>query len=978
MRLLPIAFALCSVSLCLPANATVTPEKERWSAFEQHQSMRAQTLLHGIEWRSIGPTVQGGRVVDIEGVPGQPYTFYVVYASGGVWKTVNNGVTFEPLTDFLATMINGDLALDPQNSQTLWLGTGEPNSSRSSYSGMGVFKSIDGGKTWQSKGLADTDRISRIVVDAKDSAHVCVAAIGRLYTAGGARGVFCTRDDGASWKNTLPAASEWTGAIDLTVDPSNPKTLYAATWERSRRPWNFVEAGKNSGVWKSTDGGDHWQRLENFPSGEGIGRIGLAVSASQPGTLYASIDNNTKLTGADIDLGDSPFSSERLKTMSKAEFLRFDEETIERFIRGSDITPEMDAKKLIGLIKSDQLSMDGLREKLYEAERALFDTEITGLQVYRSDDAGTSWHRTHTDVIRGFVSTYGYYFGQIRVAPDNPDHIAILAFPLAISNDGGKTFLPMNDNDLHADHHAWWYDPKFPQRILSGQDGGIDATYDGGKNWTRLDHQALGQSYAVTFDMAEPYNVYTGLQDNGTWKGSSRASWKDDNAWQFISGGDGMQVQVDPRDNQTVYSGYQFGFYARNGADTRPREDFDDKDPLRYNWQSPILLSSHNADVLYFGSNKLYRSMDKGETWSAISADLTSTKERGDVPFGTITTLSESTKQFGLLWAGTDDGHVQVTNDGGVSWREVSSGMPGYYVSRVAASSHVRDRAYVSVNGYREDQMTAFVYSTDDLGKTWKRIDTGLPAEPVNVVAEDPVNPDLLYVGTDRGVYVSLDRGASWQNFNNNLPNVPVHDLKVHPRERELIAGTHGRSVWIADVLPLQELSKDVQAQALKLFALEKIQYGRDWQSEPSRWFDRLEDHPKVKLTYWAKQDGAVKLTVTSSDKSNLREINLNAKRGLNTYDYDLLLEQKSALAAEAAHNAKALKKGDLKQPLPFNATPYKNAQQYGWPMLLQPGEYTLTLNADGAKAQSTLTVKPAEPLKPRRKPKFVLRGRDD
>ena len=541
--------------------------------------------------------------------------------------------------------------------------------------------------------------------------------------------------------------------------------------------------------------------------------------------------------------------------MSKEDFLAQDPEEIEDFIRGNDLDSSLDADALIAMIESDELTLDELLQELDDANANLFNSDVRGLEVWRSDDAGQTWQRTHDEPIRELVYTYGYYFGQIRVAPDDPDRIYVLGVPLVTSADGGKTFEGINGRDVHGDHQAFWIDPRFPDRVITGNDGGLDVSYDGGKSWLKLDAQPMGQFYTVAVDLADPYNIYGGLQDNGVLKGSSRSRPGLD-PWHRIGGGDGMYVQVDPRDDATTYLGSQFGYYGRIDADgsrqsVRPRDKL--KEPaLRYNWSTPILLSEHNADVLYFGANQLFRSLDQGETWKAISPDLTLSLERGDVAFATLTTVAESPEEFGLLWVGTDDGQVHVTDDGGREWMKVTDGLPkDRWVTRVEASRHERNRAYVSLSGYRDDDIASYVFVTEDLGATWTSISSGLPAEPVNVVREDPVNPEVLYCGTDRGAYVSLDRGATWQGLPAAFPNVPVHDLVVHPRERELVAGTHGRSIYVLDVLPIQELTPEIREQAVHVFAVEDVSFQRDWRSRRSPWFHDPVDEPEIQIPFW-------------------------------------------------------------------------------------------------------------------------------
>ncbi len=1003
--------ALSFVALCGLLSATAARAIEptdaptpAWDSWQQHAKLQQESLFHGLKWRSIGPMVQGGRVVDVESIPGQPYGFYVAYATGGVWKTTNNGVSFAPLSDSLPTTVSGDIAIDPNLPKRLWLGSGEPNASRSSYGGMGVFVSDDEGATFRHAGLSDVDRIARIVVHPKDSQRLCVAAIGRLYSEGGRRGVFCTRDAGANWTQSLIGTGH-TGAIDLAMDPSNPDVLYAALWDHARSAWKFSESGAGSGIHKSIDGGQTWSRLSaGLPQGKQVGRIGLALSASQPGVLYASVDNWEDLPVDEQDLGDRPLSARRLKTMSKEQFLAQDPDEIEAFIRGSDLDTELDAKSLIALIQSDELKIQDLIHALNDAEAALFNTDIRGLEIYRSDDAGANWKRTHERPLSEVTYTYGYYFGQLRVAPDDANRLYVLGMPLITSADGGKTFTGMNHPHVHVDHHAWWIDRENPSRMLNGNDGGVDVSYDGGASWLKLDRQPVGQFYSINVDMAEPYNVYGGLQDNGTLKGSSRTRWELGEDWTSIGGGDGMHVAIDSRDD-TVYTGYQFGFYNRQGADgggsVRPREKIKES-ALRYNWNTPVVLSTHNQDVVYFAANKLFRSFDQGKSWSAISGDLTTSRNRGNVPFATITSISESTRQFGLIWAGTDDGNVWVTTGGGNDWRNVSARLPDHWVSRVVASSHALKRAYASFNNYRNDDPSAMVYVSDDLGSSWRSISSNLPGEAVNVVREDPVNADVLYVGTDRGVYVSLNRGASWQAFDAGLPNVPVHDLVIHPRDREIIAGTHGRSVWIADALPVQELTETVRSKPVHLFAIDPVQAERGWRGRASRWFDESPDLPKSTISFWAAADGKGGLRVLDAKQRPLREISVDARRGINTIEWDLIVDPALALPAEIAAEKAAADKAakektdsavdnaltavDTAKVKVDDATglgklaksPYAESVRLGHRLFLTPGDYTVALTLNGASSESKFKLKAPEDYKPRAPAKPKLRGRDD
>lgn len=982
-----------------PAAADPASFDAKEAAWQRHLELDEASLFHGLEWRNIGPVIQGGRVVDIESVPGKPYSFLVAYASGGLWRTDNNGVTFEPIFDANPTIVMGDIAVDPSNPDRIWVGTGENNSSRSSYGGHGVYRSDDGGATWTFTGLGDSDRIGRIAVDPRNGDVVYVGVLGKLYTPGGERGVFKTTDGGESWSHVLDPDDDWTGVIDLVMHPANPDVLYAATWERSRRPWDFVEGGDGSGIWRSTDAGETWQRLDGgLPQGEHVGRIGLTISASNPEILYASVDNQEELPEEKWDLGDSAVNPKRLRTMTKEEFLAQDPEAIEDFIRGNDLDPTLDAKTLIRKVKDDEVTLQDLLDEISDANANLFNTDIQGLEVYRSDDGGSNWARTHEDPIREVVYTYGYYFGQIRVDPTNPDVVYAMGVPIIKSEDGGKTWFSIQDPEVHVDYQSQWIHPENSQHVIVGNDGGLDASWDGGKTWIKLDSQPVGQFYAIAVDMDDPYNVYGGLQDNGTLKGPSTGE-PGRPGWRVIGGGDGMHVQV--ADDGTTYIGFQFGYYFRLNPDgsrdmVRPRDALGEK-ALRYNWSTPILLSRHQDDILYFGADKLYRSMDRGDTWTAISDDLTENPNRGDVPFGTMTSLSESPGQFGLIWAGTDDGQVLVTPDGGVTWNDVTDGLPAdRWVSRVEASSHETTRAYLSLNGYRDDDTTAYVYVTEDLGKTWTSLADGLPAEAVNVVREDPVNADVLYVGTDRGAYVSLDRGQTWQGLPNGLPNVPVHDLVIHPRERELVAGTHGRSIYILDVLPVQELSA-VREEAVYVFPLEDVQYSRGWRGQRSRWFYRPDDDPEVKIPFWSAEDGEAVLTVLDSDDRELRRLKMDVETGVNVFVWDLLLDEDKALAAETAKNEAASeaaskdskngkkakkKKNDAEsaelEEGALAKTPWAEAVRLGWPLYATPATYTVRIEIGDESAETDLKMKTPRARDPRMKPEPKIRGQKD
>jgi photosystem II stability/assembly factor-like uncharacterized protein len=823
-RLLTISALFCT--LFVQAQIKATSAQERLKTIDQRKQLLSRSTLNETGFRNIGPSVMSGRVVDIEVNPQDPTEFYVAYASGGLWQTKNNGQSFTSIFDSVDVLTIGDIAVNWQNRH-IWVGTGEVNSSRSTYAGLGVYRSSNNGKSWEYLGLPESHHIGKIQLSAKDPNTAWVAVLGHLYSESKERGIYKTTDAGKTWSQTL-AIDANTGAIDVDIDPSNEQNLYAAMWYRTRTASNFEESGKTSGIYKSTDGGDKWTLISTptsgFPSGDGVGRIGLAVYPKNPSIVYAIVDNNFHQpdTAMQKAADTSRYVLRDFKALTVDQFLALDDRKLNAFLKSprNGIPVKYSAESIKKDVKSGKLAPNCIWDYLYDANTALFETPIYGAQVYRSDNAGLSWVKTHVKPIE-LYSTYGYYFGKVFVSPSNPDKIAITGVSVLLSTDGGKTFSSIGKENVHADHHFVWMNGQRDSHMIIGNDGGCNITYDNGAHWFKANTPAVGQFYNIAIDMAKPYNVYGGLQDNGTWFGSSATKenydWYDGghNPYTMIGGGDGMQVQVDWRDNKTVYSGSQFGAYSRQNLATKERKSVrptrDLGEPaVRYNWQSPILLSRHNQDVFYFGSNKFHRSMSKGDSLVTLSTDLTTNPAQGDVPFGTTTTISESPIRFGLIYVGTDDGNVQVSKDGGNSFSLISQKLPkGLYVSRVIASKFNVARVYVTLNGYRNDHFNAYVYQSDDYGTTWKQIMKDLPSEPVNVIKEDAVSEQVLYVGTDGGLYVSLDGGNSSMAWTKGLPaSVPVHDLEIHPRDHEIILGTHGRSLYVGKLDALRKQLK--------------------------------------------------------------------------------------------------------------------------------------------------------------------------
>jgi len=900
----------------------------RLTAFAKRQQMEKASPLSAIEFRNVGPEVQGGRVVAIHGPANKPDTLFVAFASGGLWRTDNRGGSWTPLFDKESALTIGAFALADPDGQTIYVGSGEANSSRTSYAGTGVFRTTDGGKTWKNVGLTDTHHIGRVIVDPRDRKVVYVAALGHLYTENAERGVFKTEDGGDHWTKVL-YVNDRTGAIDLVQDPSRPDVLYAATWERARTPGNFLESGPGSGIWKTDNAGRTWTKLSGgFPSGATVGRIGLAIAAGHPDTVYALLDNQALRPEGEFDEETPPgeLTPRRLRKLDAAGFAKLDDAVITRFLRAGGYPKSLKAAGLKKDVKAGRISIADLVAYLQDANRDLFESEIVGTEVYRSDDGGGAWHRTHEGRLDKVFYTYGYYFASIAVDPGNADHVYIQGLPMLTSLDGGKTWKGIDNRGVHVDHHAVWIDPKSPRRLVIGNDGGLNVSYDAGETWTKVNNLPVAQFTTLALDNADPYNIMGGLQDNGVMRGPStyKRGKSDPEAWKPIYGGDGSCVIVDPKDSNVVYAALQFGNASRLNLKTgerapiKPKAELSAKKkekPLRYNWVTPFILSPHSRDILYYGTNKLYRSFDRGDTWTAISGDLTSNREQGDVPFGTITSIAESPKKFGVIFAGTDEGKVWSTRDGGASWTDVSKGLAkDRWVTRVVASNFDEGTVYVSQNGYRNDEFSPYVFRSSDYGKTWQSLAAGLPNEPVNTVREDPKASHLLYVGTDSGVFVSLDKGASWTALFNGLPNVPVHDLAVHPREGDLVVATHGRSVYVADVAPLRDLKATVRDKPLHAFKVKPIKTSRSRGYGDHPWITWQRDEPVVRIAYWSIGHEGVKLTVKDENGSVWKTLDGTQNPGMNVVTYDLSADPKLADAAEKVARDKALEKEKKKE----------------------------------------------------------------
>jgi photosystem II stability/assembly factor-like uncharacterized protein len=807
------------------------------------QNAALDGVLNATSFRNIGPFRTAAWVTEIA-VPNSPprdhlYTIYAATRTGGLWKTTNNGITWTPISDSVEVAAVGAVAIAPSNPNIVWMGTGDQANARSSYSGKGVYKSTDAGGTWQLMGLPDSHHIARIVIHPTNPDIVYVAAMGHLFSRNQERGVFRTRDGGQTWDKVL-YIDDGTGAIDLVMNRRSPDTLYAAMYEKHRTPWQLVLGGAGSAIYRTDDGGTKWSKLGGgLPPGT-IGRIGLDISPKNPNLLTAIVENLNP--------------------------------------RKEGMPPRMDAC-------APQQGAGGSGGGGRGGGRA---GGPMGNEVYRSEDGGKTWKKTHGDNIDVAGSKAPYSFNQIKTNPADPAQIIVNSDSMYESRDGGKTWSCQFFRGVFGDYRTMWWDEQDPQRIMLGSDGGVNVSYDGGRTGDYFLNMRVGEIYAVGVDMDDPYNVYAGLQDHDSWKGPSNSKGGQITLedWTTVGTGDGMYNQVDPTDSRWAYNSFQTGgqrrFDQKTGQAVNIQPQRAEGAPaLRYNWVTPLVLSPYNPQIVYTGAQVLFRSLNRGDNWQEISPDLTTSDaskcglNSGYVPYCTITSISESPVTAGVIWVGTDDGKVQVTRDHGATWTDAtaaiaSAGGPAdRYVTRVFASPHQVGTAFVAKNGFRNDDFRPYLYRTTDFGKTWTAIAGNLVESPINVVIQDRKNANLLMVGNDLGVWVSIDGGAAWTRLKANLPTVPVHDLTIHPRENDLVLGTYGRGLFVGDITPLQELSAQVLAKPLHLFNVEpRAAYGFRAQGNyhlfGSKYLEVPNEPDALIINYYlnAKQDGGARVTI--------------------------------------------------------------------------------------------------------------------
>jgi len=878
-------------SLILAAVALVAAPGNQAFAQEGDGLSRA---MDSFQFREIGPAVMGGRVAAIAVHESNPSEWYVGFATGGVWRTPNHGMSWEPLFDEQPTSSIGAVALAPSNPNVIWVGTGEPQNRQSSPYGGGVFRSVDRGHTWTDLGLTETLHVSRIVVHPRDPDVAYVAAVGHLFGPNPERGVYRTTDGGRSWEHVL-FIDENTGAIDMVMDPGDPMTLFVTMYQRRRTAFGFSASGGGSGLYRTLDGGDSWHELtEGLPTGD-LGRMGIDVYRQDGNLLYLTVEGEN------------------------------------------------------------------------DRERGL----------YRSMDRGESWERVSER------NTRPMYFSLVRIDPNNPERIYVGGVDLGVSDDGGQNWWQYEGyTEIHVDYHALWVDPANSDHVIVGNDGGVASSWDGAKQWRHHNNLAVGQFYEIGVDMRDPYYVCGGLQDNSSWcapsnrlneYGIANGDWTD------VSGGDGFYNQIDPTDWRWVYTESQGGNLSRFNAETgesariRPvlrtdgTEDEDAPDAYEFNWNAPVVVSQHRTGTIYMGANHLLRSPDRGQTWEEASPDLTAMIDRDSLEifgrplsephvsrndgisrYGTITTVDESPLSADVLWVGTDDGQVQVTQDAGATWSNVTDNVPDLpgrrYVTRIEASAHQQGRAYVTMDGHWDDDYSAYVFVTENFGEDWQSITHGLPSHSVNVVREHPGQEKLLFVGNEVGVYASVDRGERWYRLKGNRPTAPVDDMVIHPRDNDLVVGTHGRSIWILDDLgALEDMATGPVAEdAGALFPIRRATlWSRSggWPFWGDLFFgDNPQDGAIVRFHLPQELEAdSVTLTVTDGSGAPVRTERLAAESGMREWVWDLRYDAPEIPEGGGGGGR-------------FGGTP-------SGPTVL-PGEYGVTLDAGGVPAERSVVVR--------------------
>lgn len=889
----------------------------------QEDSLFSDATMSILRWRLLGPAHFSGRISDIAVPKGDPYTIYCAPASGGLWKTANNGTTWDPIFDNYGTGSMGAIAIADANPSVIWVGTGEPIAANHSTWGNGVYRSEDGGMTWAHRGLSDSQQIGRIVIDPVNPAIVYVAAVGHLWGKNRERGLFKTIDGGRTWIHSL-AISDSVGVVDIALDPSDRNVLYAAAYGRlrgrySRQETEEVRVIEGGGIFKSTDAGRTWAKLQNGLPPDRLGKIGLAVSPANPKKIYAVIER-------------SPLQS--------------------------------------------------------QAKTAEFDT---GGGVFCSADKGQTWSRVNKLPANRRPS----YYSRIYAHPKEEDTVFVPIERMWKSMDGGRTFQQtdwafsswLTSDYIHGDFHSIWINPDHPAHIIVGTDGGAYSTYDGGHHW-EAHRMPIGQFHAITVDMRKPYYIYGGMEDNGGWAGPSAVrhmSGITDCDWFKYETADGAYVQVDPEDNLTIFTEIQEGGIKRIDVRTgtwtsiRPRAE-EGELPLRFNFYAPFLLSTHNNHKLYMGAQRLLKSANRGDDWGSISPDLT---QGGGA--ATISSIAESPIKPGLLYVGTEDGNVFISRDDGVNWTNAAErivhllggpdGRPTPCVSRVEASHFEEGTAYVSYDGHRDDDLSVYLFRTNDYGMSWISIKGNLPdGSPIRVIKEDPKNPELLFAGTYLGVYATINGGKEWFPLKNGLPPVPIADLVIHPRDSDLVVGTHGRGIYVMSIWPLQQLTSEVLGSIAHLFDIQpaillQLDITKNKGASGSRRFTAQNPYaelfdkdaaryvlgqgselapPGAAIYYYLKTsfEAPVDISIFDLEGRLVRHLQGPARTGINRVLWDLRRSPEALELSPSGNDAVRLKaRGRFERPGP----------------LVMAGKYRVQLKTQGIAFEKEVIIEPDE-----------------
>ena len=971
--------------------------------------------VKGLAWRSIGPANMGGRIVALSVYEADPSTFWVATGGGGLLKTENNGTTFEHQFDKQSTVSIGDVCVAPSDRSVVWVGTGENNPRNSVSYGDGVYKSTDGGKTWTNMGLKDTYQIGKILIHPRDPNIVYVGALGRLYGPSLDRGLYKTTDGGKTWNRVLYVDFK-TGVIDMRMHPLDPETLIVATYERQRDEFDVNEParrwGPGSGIYKTTDGGKTFAKITGGLPDCQLGRIGLDWYRKDPRVVFALVESEKNglgpppknapgggyigISGGNredatlstvVDEGPAHRAGIRrgdvVIAIGDKEIKKYEDVTalirekkpddaIKVKVRRGDETKEfevtlgkrpLDPEGGMGfdLARPFAGPLSGQRENVQSSQGEI-GPQTGGL--YKSTDGGDSWTRINS------INPRPMYFSQVRVDPTDDQNIDVLGISQYKSTDGGKSFRPDLARDAHADGHALWIDPRDARHMILGCDGGTYATYDRGDHWDHLNHAAIGQFYHVAIDTRRDYKAYGGLQDNGTWGGPSFTRGRTgplNEDWVSVGGGDGFGCCVDPTDADQVYFTSQGGAMVRRNfrtgetASIRPRSPGRDK-PLRFNWNTPFILSHQNAKIFYCGGNYLFRSLARGDDLKIISPELTRTNR------GSATAIGESPRDPNVLYVGTDDGNLWITKDGGANWSEVAKNvnLPGpRYVDTIEASRFAPGRVYVAFDGHRADDDEPQAYVSEDFGQSWKSLRANLPRGSSRCLREDIQNPDVLYLGTEFAAFASIDRGKTWAKINANLPTVAIHEFAQHPTAGEIVAATHGRSLWVLDVTPLRQTSPRVLAAAAHLY---RPNSAVRWKVAPAyggtnRRFSGQNPAPGARIDYvLSTKAERVNLKVVDFDGATIRELRVGLEPGLHRATWDLTTRRSAPPSETPGEQARG---GQESESGPgFGGGGGGGGGGFGGLRPVPPGTYKLVLTVDGKEYVQSVRVE-ADPTIP-------------